>query len=90
MTGKVVGFYYDSYPQKDTGELKEGFHVSVLSNMPKDKVSTGQRAQEVYVSKTLLDNTVGHFELEATYMFDYEVNGKFSKLSDIIKLDTKT
>ncbi len=84
MTGKVLGYEMVSYVKKDTQELKEGVNVHVTCSPPKNINFTGEMVKEVYVSDTLLQNTVKSFDVGSVYVFDFVQNGKYATLVDII------
>lgn len=84
MQGKVVGFKFVSYTDKKTSELKEGYEVHLLCSPPKNEEFTGKRCTNIWVNPVLMKNTVGIFEIDSYYDFDYDGSGKFPVLVDII------
>lgn len=84
MVGKVVGYERQAYTKKDTGEHKVGFNIHVLCKPPKNVEFHGEKTKEIYASELLLRNTIGSVELGKSYNFDFEQNGKFVSLIDIV------
>lgn len=87
MKAVVKGFTFVSYPDKKTGEQKEGWEVHIQCPFPKNIASTGVQCKNIWVNPTLLSNTVGRFEIDREYDFDYDGSGKFPTLVDITPVD---
>lgn len=89
MQGKIVGYESVDYKKKNSEEQVVGLSVHVLCNFPKSVLSEGEKTKEIWVSDVLLANTVGSFEIGKSYIFDYEQNGKYASLVDILPVDTE-
>ena len=87
MQGKVVGLKYVSYTDKKTSELKEGYEVHILCAPPKNEEFTGVQCKQIWVNPILMRNTVGSFQIDKEYNFDYDGTGKFPVLVDITPVD---
>lgn len=89
MQGKVVGYEIVDYQKKNSEDRTVGLSVHVLCNPPKNVQFEGQKTKEIWVNDVLLANTVGSFVIGNSYVFDYEQNGKYASLVDILPVDTE-
>ncbi len=84
MVGTIKGYLYVEYPDKKTGELKQGWELHLEIDPPKNKNYVGVICNNVWVPSVLMANTLGSPELDMRCNLVYDVFSKYPQLIDIV------